>query len=390
MKGAHKLKFENTITKIAMDLSNNENYVETKMSDISSSEETPEELMDSPISSSISMEYSRVKPPVNITEPILIPDEHRYTVFPVKYPKIWQMTQLHESSFWFPNDVDFTTDPKDWDALNDNERYFLKHVLAFFAGADGIVMENLTARFSNEIQLPEARAFYAYQIAIENVHSIVYALMIETYIKNAAEKDKLFNAIQSMPVVRSKAQWAQKWIKSSESFALRLVAFAIVEGIFFSGAFCAIYWLNEKKVMPGLGQANSYIARDENLHCMFAILLFTDYIVEKPSEAVIHAIVKDAVAIELEFILKALPCSLIGMNAEMMSKYIEFCADRLVIQLGYNAIYNSKNPFAFMDAICLSSSTDFFGTRSTDYKKAVVNNAQVKKENIQITFHEDF
>ncbi len=321
-------------------------------------------------------------------EPLLQDTHNRFTIFPIIYSDIRDAQIKQKEAIWFVDDVDLTTDLVDWNKkLNDDERYFIKHILAFFAASDGIVNENLVVRFYNEVKWAEARSFYAIQIMMENEHSEMYSRLIETYISDRAEKDKLFNAVEHIPAIKKKADWALKWITSSDSFAVRLVAFAVVEGIFFSGSFCSIYWLNEKKLMPGLSESNSYIARDEGMHCMFAVLLYTKYILNKPEKEIIEDIIKQAVVIEKEFINVSLPCSLIGMNAEMMAIYIEFCADRLLIQLGYSAIYNVSNPFPFMESICLSTSTNFFEARSTDYKKKV-NKTVVHRK--QLTFDDDF
>jgi ribonucleoside-diphosphate reductase beta chain len=321
-------------------------------------------------------------------EPLLQDTHNRFTIFPIIYTDIREAQIKQKEAIWFVDDVDLTPDLIDWNTkLNYDEKYFVKHILAFFAASDGIVNENLVVRFYNEVKWAEARSFYAMQIMMENEHSEMYSRLIETYISDRAEKDQLFNAIENVPAIKKKADWALKWINSSASFAVRLVAFAVVEGIFFSGAFCSIYWLNEKKLMPGLAESNSYIARDEGMHCMFAVLLYTKYIERKPEKKIIEDIVKQAVTIEKEFINVSLPCSLIGMNAGMMAKYIEFCADRLLLQLGYDAIYDAKNPFPFMESICLSTNTNFFDTRSTDYKKKV--NAGVVQRK-QLTFDDDF
>ncbi len=321
-------------------------------------------------------------------EPLLKDTHNRFTIFPIIYTDIREAQIKQKEAIWFVDDVDLTADLVDWNTkLNDDEKYFIKHILAFFAASDGIVNENLVVRFYNEVKWAEARSFYAIQIMMENEHSEMYSRLIETYISDRAEKNILFNAIEQIPAIKKKAEWALKWISSSDNFATRLVAFAIVEGIFFSGAFCSIYWLNEKKLMPGLSESNSYIARDEGLHCMFAILLYTKYIVVKLDEKVIKDIIIQAVDIEKEFINVSLPCSLIGMNAKMMSTYIEFCADRLLLQLGYDVIYNVSNPFPFMNSICLSANTNFFDTRSTDYRKKV-NSISAPRE--ELTFDADF
>lgn len=324
-----------------------------------------------------------------IIEPLLQDIDNRFTIFPVIHNDIWTAFCVHKEAIWFVDDVDLTPDLVDWNSkLDENEKYFIKNILAFFAASDGIVNENLTTKFYNEIKWAEVRAFYAMQIFIENEHGIMYSRLIETYISDKEDKRKLLNAVKYIPAIKKKADWALKWINSTDSFATRLIAFAVVEGIFFSGAFCSIYWLNQKKLMPGLSESNSYIARDEKLHCLFAILLYTKYIINKLDISVVHNIIKEAVGVEKEFINESLPCSLIGMNADMMSTYIELCADRLSIQLGYAPIYNVSNPFPFMETICLPTNTNFFDTRSSDYKKKVIRNSTEKRK--PLTFNEDF
>jgi len=293
---------------------------------------------------------------------------NRFVVFPLHYKDIWDMFQTHRKTIWMESEIDLVDDKKDWKKLTDDERHFIKHVLAFFAGSDGIVLENLGMRFFREIQIPEVRCFYSIQMFMETIHSITYAQLLETYITNDEEKKHLFQAIDTIPSVKQKAVWAQKWIASDASFATRLVAFACVEGIFFSGSFCCIYWLNERGVMAGLCRSNSFIARDEGLHTEFAVLLYTRYVQHKLDEETIHQIFKEAVDIEKSFIIDSLPCSLLGMNSEMMAQYIEFVADRLLVQLGYNKIWNSKQPFSFMDRICIESKGNFFEGRITEYQ----------------------
>lgn len=305
------------------------------------------------------------------SELLLSKKNKRYSIFPIQYKDIWDCYLTHKKTTWFVNEVNLSSDIKDWVALNDDEQYFIKHILAFFAASDGIVMENLDNRFINEVQIMEAQFFYTFQSFIESEHSLMYSLLIETYINDEAEKSKLFNAIEEIPVVKQKAEWALKWLNSDDSFATRLVAFAVVEGIFFSGAFCSIYWLSERGVMPGLCMSNEFIARDEALHCNFAVLLYTKYIQNKLTQLQIENIIKEAVEIEKQFIVKSLPCSLLGMNAGMMSEYIEFVADRLIQQLQYKPIYNSKNPFPFMGRICLQNQTNFFEQRVSEYQKTV-------------------
>jgi ribonucleoside-diphosphate reductase subunit M2 len=272
--------------------------------------------------------------------------------------------------FWRPEEIDLTKDLDNWHSLNDDERFFISMILAFFAASDGIVLENLASRFMNDVQVAEARAFYGFQIAMENIHSETYSLLIETYIRDKEEKHKLFNAIEHFPCIKKKSDWAQKWIHDNRSsFATRLVAFACVEGIFFSGAFCSIYWLKKRGLMPGLTFSNELISRDEALHCEFAILLYSK-LVKKLDKARIHEIIKEAVDIETEFICEALPCRLIGMNSEMMTQYIQFVADRLCVQLGYKKIYNVANPFAFMEMISLERKTNFFEHTVSEYSLA--------------------
>ena len=305
-------------------------------------------------------------------EILLKENPNRFVLFPIKYPDIWEKYKQHVSVFWTAEEINLDQDLSDWEKLNKGEKHFIKNILAFFAGSDGIVLENLGSRFMNEIQLPEAKCFYGFQITMENIHSETYSLLIDTYVKNKEEKHKLLNAIETIPCVKKKAEWALKWINDSESdFQTRLVAFASIEGIFFSGSFCAIFWLKKRGLMPGLAFSNELISRDEGLHTDFAVLLYS-YIQNKLSEEKIHKIIKEAVSIEKEFIIDSLPCNLIGMNSILMSQYIEFCADRLITQLGYNKIWNSKNPFTFMEMISLTGKTNFFEKRVGEYSKAGV------------------
>ena len=299
--------------------------------------------------------------------PLLENTPNRFVMFPIQDQEIWKMYKKHEDCFWRAEEIDFSKDLSDWEKLNSGEKYFIKMILAFFAASDGIVIENLGSRFAMEVQLPEARAFYSFQMMMENVHSVTYSLQIDTYIKNAEEKTKLFHALENFPAVKKKAAWAIKWIEDKNSnFATRLVAFACVEGIFFSGSFCAIYWLKKRGLMPGLTFSNELISRDEGIHTDFAVLLYSK-LLNKLDEKKIKEIVKNAVEIEKEFICDALPCRLIGMNATLMSRYIEFVADRLVLQLGYDKIFNSVNPFDFMEMISLDGKTNFFEKRVGDY-----------------------
>jgi ribonucleoside-diphosphate reductase beta chain len=320
-------------------------------------------------------------------EPILRENPHRFTLFPVAKPKLFAKYKNALSVFWVPEEVDLSKDMRDWVKLNDNEKYFIKNVLGFFAGSDGIVQENLATRFMKEIQLPEARAFYAVQNAIEQIHSEVYSLLIDTYIEDKKEKLDTFRSIQTVPCVAKKAEWAQKWIESAEEdFATRLVAFAIVEGIFFSGSFCAIFWLKQRGLMPGLTVSNEFIARDEGLHTDFACALYEE-IERKLPKAKVHKIIREAVKIEKEFITQSLPCDLIGMNSKLMSQYIEFVADRLSTQLGYGKIYSSSNPFDFMERISLEGKDNFFEKRVSTYAKAGVGK---KADEMNFSLDADF
>jgi ribonucleoside-diphosphate reductase beta chain len=304
-------------------------------------------------------------------EPLLVENPNRFVLFPIQHDTVWQMYKKAEASFWTAEEIDLSQDQKDWEALNDGERHFISHVLAFFAASDGIVNENLAVNFMQEVQMPEARCFYGFQIMMENIHSETYSLLIDTYIKNPQEKDRLFNALETVPCVKKKGEWALKWI-NSEDFAERIIAFAAVEGIFFSGSFCSIFWLKKRGLMPGLTFSNELISRDEGLHCDFACLLYEKYLVNKLPEARVHAIIRDAVTIEQEFVTDALPVNLIGMNAKAMSQYIEFVADRLLQSLGYSKIYNATNPFDFMEMISLQGKTNFFEKRVAEYQKAGV------------------
>jgi ribonucleoside-diphosphate reductase subunit M2 len=306
----------------------------------------------------------------NILEPLLTPDDTRFVMFPIKYNDIWEMYKKQVDCFWRPEEIDLTKDLTDWDTLNDDEKYFISMILAFFAASDGIVLENLATRFMNDVQVSEARAFYGFQIAMENIHSHTYSLLIETYIRNKQEKNKFFNAIGNFPCIKKKSDWAQKWIHDQKSsFATRLIAFACIEGIFFSGAFCSIYWLKKRGLMPGLTFSNELISRDEALHCEFAILLYSK-LLNKVDKNRVYEIIKEAVEIETEFICKALPCRLIGMNSELMTQYIRFVADRLVVQLGYTKIYNVNNCFDWMELISLEGKTNFFEKNLGEYALA--------------------
>lgn len=305
-------------------------------------------------------------------EPILRENPNRFTLFPIMKPKLFQQYKNHVSVFWTPEELDLSKDMKDWVRLQPNEQHFIKNVLAFFAGSDGIIQENIAARFMNEVQLSEARQFYSVQLMMEAIHSETYSLLIDTYIDEKAEKDHLFRAIQTIPCVKGKAEWAQKWIESKEeNFATRLIAFAVVEGIFFSGSFCAIYWLKERGLMPGLTTSNEFIARDEGLHTDFACALYEE-IEQKLPKAKVHKIIREAVKIEKQFITESLPCHLVGMNDKLMAQYIEFVADRLSSQLGYGKIYSTSNPFDFMERISLEGKDNFFEKRVTTYAKSGV------------------
>jgi len=312
---------------------------------------------------------------------ILTPNEDRFVLFPLKNMQVWEMYKKHMAVFWTAEEIDLYQDMSDWEKLNANEKHFITHVLAFFAASDGIVNENLALRFYNDVQLPEARCFYGFQIAMENIHSETYSLLIDTYIKDPGERDKLFQAVQNLPPVAKKADWAMRWIKSSKKFAERLVAFAAIEGIFFSGSFCAIYWLKKRGMMPGLCTSNEFISRDEGLHCEFACLMHSLLAEdEKADKKTITAIITEAVSIEKEFISDALPVSLIGMNAAMMSQYIEFVADHWLSFLGCDKVYNTTNPFEWMELISLEGKTNFFEKRVSEYQKSGVLND--RKENV--------
>jgi len=299
-------------------------------------------------------------------EEILRPTLSRYVMFPIQYPEIWSLYKKQVDLFWRPEEIDLSCDVKHWNSMTTDEQHFIKLILAFFSASDGIVLENLAGRFMNEVQVSEARAFYGFQIAMENIHSHTYSLLIDTYIQNNEEKDGLFNALDTFECIGKKGDWARKWISSEVSFAERLVAFACVEGIFFSGAFCSIFWLKKRGLMPGLTFSNELISRDEALHCEFAILLYTQ-LKYKLNQAAIYEIITEAVEIETEFICFSLPCRLIGMNSDSMSQYIKFCADRLLLQLGYEKYYNVANPFSFIELISMETKTNFFEKRVSAY-----------------------
>ncbi len=317
------------------------------------------------------------------TEPLLADNKDRFVLFPIKHNDIWQMYKQAEASFWTAEELDLTTDVQDWaNKLTEDERFFIKHVLAFFAASDGIVNENLAVNFLKEVQYPEARCMYGFQVMIENIHSEAYSLLIDTYIKDVVEKDRLLRAIDTIECVQKKAEWALRWIDKG-SFAERLIAFAAVEGIFFSGSFCSIFWLKKRGLMPGLAFANELISRDEGLHCDFACMLYTQHLQEQLPKETVTQIIRDAVEIEKEFVTDALPVGLIGMNSKLMCDYIEFVADRLLVALGCSKIYNNVNPFDFMELISLLGKTNFFEKRVGEYQKSGV------KENASKVFSMD-
>ncbi|OIQ17677.1 MAG: ribonucleoside-diphosphate reductase [Flavobacterium sp. MedPE-SWcel] len=321
-------------------------------------------------------------------EPILQENKNRFVIFPIKHHDIWDWYKKMEASFWTAEEIDLHQDLNDWNnKLSDEERYFIKHILAFFAASDGIVNENLAENFVNEVQYAEAKFFYGFQIMMENIHSETYSLLIDTYVKDEAEKDELFNALEVFPAIKKKADWALKWIES-DSFAERLIAFAAVEGIFFSGAFCSIFWLKKRGLMPGLTFSNELISRDEGVHCDFAVHLHNHHLINKVPTERIREILIDALNIEREFITESLPASLIGMNSTLMTQYLEFVTDRLLVELGCEREYNSSNPFDFMDMISLQGKTNFFEKRVSEYQKAGVIN---KDDDAQkISFDADF
>lgn len=321
-------------------------------------------------------------------EPILQENKNRFVIFPIKHHDIWEWYKKMEASFWTAEEIDLSQDLNDWNnKLNNDERYFIKHILAFFAASDGIVNENLAENFVNEVQYAEAKFFYGFQIMMENIHSETYSLLIDTYVKDETEKDELFNALDVFPAIRKKADWALRWIES-DSFAERLIAFAAVEGIFFSGAFCSIYWLKKRGLMPGLTFSNELISRDEGVHCDFAVHLHNHHLVKKVPKKRIREIIVDALDIEREFITESLPVSLIGMNAALMTQYLEFVADRLLVELGCDREYNTTNPFDFMDMISLQGKTNFFEKKVAEYQKAGVMNTDSDSQ--KISFDADF
>jgi ribonucleoside-diphosphate reductase beta chain len=325
---------------------------------------------------------------MSMVEPILQENKNRFVIFPIKHHDIWEWYKKMEASFWTAEEIDLSQDLNDWNnKLNNEEKYFIKHILAFFAASDGIVNENLAENFVNEVQYAEAKFFYGFQIMMENIHSETYSLLIDTYVKDEAEKDDLFNALEVFPAIKKKADWALKWIES-DSFAERLIAFAAVEGIFFSGAFCSIYWLKKRGLMPGLTFSNELISRDEGVHCDFAVHLHNHHLVNKVPKERIRSIIVDALNIEREFITESLPVSLIGMNAVLMTQYLEFVADRLLVELGCDREYNTTNPFDFMDMISLQGKTNFFEKKVAEYQKAGVMNTDSDAQ--KISFDADF
>jgi len=321
-------------------------------------------------------------------EPILTESKNRFVLFPLQNNEIWEMYKKHLACFWVATEIDLSQDLNDWEKLKDDEKHFIKYVLAFFAASDGIVLENLADNFICEVKLPEARCFYGFQAAMENIHSETYSLLIDTYIKDKKEKHELFNAMNKIPCIQQKANWAMKWMNKKSAFVQRLVAFACVEGIHFSGSFCAIYWLKKRGLMPGLTYSNELISRDEGLHTDFACLLYRQA-VNKLTDEEVHKIIKEAVKIEKNFICDALPCKLIGMNSDMMATYIEFIADRLLYELGHSKIYNVENPFEWMESICLTGKTNFFEKRVSEYQKSGVMNS-LKEKKINFSVDEDF
>ena len=321
-------------------------------------------------------------------EDILINSDKRFVLFPIKHEDIWIMYKKQVASFWTTEEIDLINDLRDWEKLSQDEQKYIKNVLAFFAASDGIIVENLAQKFCNEVQYPEARAFYSFQSAMEQIHSETYSLLIDTYIKSTEEKEHLFNAINNIPIIRKKADWALKWINDNNTFSERLIGFIIVEGLFFSASFCAIYWLKKRGLMPGLTFSNELISRDEGLHCNFGCLLYSK-LNNKLSTEKIHNIINEAIEIEKEFVSDSLPVELIGMNSKLMTQYIEFIADRLLKQLGYEKLYNVLNPFEWMDMISLQGKTNFFEKRVGEYQKAnIMNNNNNNKNEFKID--EDF
>ncbi|KAI9049042.1 hypothetical protein LZ554_006890 [Drepanopeziza brunnea f. sp. 'monogermtubi'] len=377
--GIESLKMDSPVKKLDFGTANKENELVKAdapvFSDIDNKKPIVEEIKKT--------EITKVAPTIKLEEadePLLRENPQRFVLFPIKYHEIWQMYKKAEASFWTAEEIDLSKDLHDWNnRLNDDERYFISHVLAFFAASDGIVNENLVERFSGEVQVPEARCFYGFQIMMENIHSETYSLLIDTYIKEQSQKTYLFNAIDTIPCIKKKADWAVKWIEDKNStFAQRLVAFAAVEGIFFSGSFASIFWLKKRGLMAGLTFSNELISRDEGLHTDFACLLFS-HLNHRPSKQAVQDVITEAVEIEQEFLTEALPCALLGMNANLMKQYIEFVADRLLLSLGNEKFYKSTNPFDFMENISLAGKTNFFEKRVGDYQKAGVMAGTQKK-----------
>lgn len=317
-----------------------------------------------------------------VDEPLLTENKNRFCLYPIQYPEIWEAYKKHKSSFWTAEEIDFSADKNDWDRLDENEKHFIEHVLAFFAGSDGIVLENLVTNFCKEIPIPEVRCFYTFQAMIENIHGEAYSLLIDTYVQSSERRMYLFNAIEEIPCVHRKAQWALRYIDAKNSFAKRLLAFGIVEGLFFSGAFCAIFWLKERGLMTkSLGKSNEWIARDEGLHTDFAVLLYK-YVKNRLPMDEMMEMMEEAVNIEIEFICESLPCRLIGMNQDLMTEYIRYVADRLLVQFGYKKRYDASNPFPFMSKISLEGKTNFFEQRVTEY----VMSSSIADSNIELSF----
>ena len=324
-------------------------------------------------------------------EPILRETNDRFTVYPIRHDEAWKLYKQSVACFWVPEELDLSEDSRQFETLKEDEKHFIKTILAFFAGADGIVVENLGARFLNEVQVPELRAFYTMQLAVEGIHAETYALLIETLVRESEEKQRLFHAIDEVPCIQKKADWARKWIAdTSSNFATRLVAFAVVEGVFFSGAFCAIFWLKKRGLMPGLATANEFISRDEGLHTMFACHVYRDLLQQKLTQEQVAAIVSEAVDVELEFICDALPCALIGMNATSMGEYVRFVADHLMVSLGHDKMYESNNPFPFMEQISLNAKTNMFEKRISEYAKSNVMESLTDKMPREFTLDADF
>ena len=326
------------------------------------------------------IKYNSIDKKHDNDELLLKKNGKRFVLFPVIYNDVYELYKKAESSFWTANEIDLSKDISDWEKLNNDEKHFIKNIMGFFAGSDGIIMENLACRFMNEIQIPEARAFYSYQIFNESIHSETYSLLIDTYIKDNEEKEKIFNSIENIPSVAKKASWAYKWIENKDvSFSMRLIAFAIVEGIFFSGSFCAIYWIKKRGLLPGLTFSNELISKDEGMHCEFATLLYS-MIKNRVDENIVHEIFQEAVEIEKEFITDSIKCNMIGMNSELMKQYIEFVSDRLLVQLGYNRIWNVENPFDFMELISLRPKSNFFEVRVGEYAKSKISESSTNFE----------